>query len=173
MAAVPPVPRPTWTRRVPGWAFLVFFLSLIVLTYLAVDAWNRGNLVLAGYLAALASVAPILLVVVIYYLRPVWAMPVPLGAEEVARALAHATAGRSVHPLAEREAPFANCVSVVRLDEPACTIGWFIHAAPPKSVATRERVTVVLRSEPRDRKALAAFRQALADSLAEPVRPGN
>jgi len=161
----PSVPRPTWTRRVPGWSFLLFFVSLTLLTYLAVDFWNRGDPVTTGYFAGLASVVPIVLVALVYYGRPLWAIHVPLEADAVAKVLAEATAGRPVRPVAGREGPFARCVSVVRFDEPACTLGWQELPSPTQAVVLRERTILLLRPEGRDRKALAAFRRSLAESL--------
>jgi len=164
--AATPVPRPTWTRRVPGWAFLLFFVSLIVLTYLAVDFSNRGDPVTTGYLAGLASVVPIALVALVYVGRPVWAMHLPLDGDGVARALAQATAGRAVHPVAEREGPFTKCAAVVRFEEPTCTVGWQELPSLPGTKGTPERTLLIFRPESRDRKALAAFRRSLAESLA-------
>jgi hypothetical protein len=165
MATTPPVPRPTWTRRVPGWSFLLFFVSLIVLTYLAVDFWNRGDLVTTGYFAGLASVVPILLVALVYYGRPLWAIHVPLEPVVVSRVVSQAAANRRMHTVAEREGPFASCVSVARFDRPACTIGWAELPTAPGAKAPRERTVLILRPEARDRKAVAAFRDALAESL--------
>lgn len=163
--AATPVPRPTWTRRVPGWVFLLFFVSLIVLTYYAVVYSNRGDPVTAGYLAAAASVVPIVLVAAVYVGRPLWAMHLPLGVDAVARVLGEATAGRTVHPVAERDGPFAKCVSVVRFETPACILGWQELPSIPGAKGNPERTILILRPEARDRKALAAFRRSLADSL--------
>jgi hypothetical protein len=163
--AATPVPRPTWTRRVPGWAFLLFFVSLIVLTYFAVDFSNRGDPVTTGYLAALASVVPLALVAGVYYGRPLWAVHLPLDVGAVARTLAEATAGHPVHPVAEREGPFAKCVAVVRFERPACTVGWQELPALPGAKGRPERTLLLLRPEARDRKALAAFRHSIAESL--------
>ncbi len=167
--AATPVPRPSWTRRVPGWVFLLFFVSLIVLTYYAVVYSNLGDPVSAGYLAAAASVVPILVVAAVYVGRPLWAMHLPLGVDGVARVLAEATAGQTVHPVAEREGPFAKCVSVVRFETPACTVGWQELPSVPGVKGTTERTILILRPEARDRKALAAFRRSLADSLVRAV----
>ena len=167
MAAAPPVPRPTWTRRGAAWSFLLFFVSLIVLTYFAVYYSNKGDLVMTGYLAGLASVVPILVVIAPYYLFPVWAIPVPLSVEAVAQALARATEGRRAEPVAEREGSFARCVSVVRFDAPRCTVGWYGHAIPALATSLPPQTTVVLKPETRDRRALAAFRETLARSLLE------
>ncbi len=168
MAATPSVPGPAWTRRVPGWAFLLFFVALIVLTYFAVDYSNRGDLVTTGYLAGAASVVPILLVALVYVGRPLWAMYLPLGVDAVARTLAETTAGRAVHPVPEREGPFAKCVAVVRFETPACTVGWQPLPTLPGAKGTPERTILILRPEARDRKALAAFRRSLAESLVRP-----
>jgi len=167
MPAVPPVPRPTWTRRVAAWSILLFFVSLIVLTYFAVYYSNKGDLVTTGVVAGLASVVPLLLVVVPYYVTPIWAIPVPLTSEDVAQALARATPGLRAEPVGDREGPFARCVSVIRFDEPACTVGWYAMEFAAKPVAGAARTTVVLRPRTRDRKAVAAFRETLARSLLE------
>ncbi len=169
--AAPPVSRPAWTRRIPGWAFAAFFLSLVVLTYFAVYYYNANDLVSAGYLAGLASVVPVVLVVAIYYLVPVWAIPVPLPADGVARALARAAHDVPVEPVPERQGAFARCVSVVRFAAPACTVGWYPMPESEKPVSPGPHSNVVLRPESRDRKALAAFRDALARSLLEPAVP--
>lgn len=173
MAAPSSVLPPTWTRRVQGWSFLVFFLSLIILTFVAVEFWNAGDLVMSGYFAGLASVAPLLLVALAYYAAPLWGISVPLPPDAVARAVADALGGRKVEPVAERHGPFARCVSVVRFDEPACVVGWsevptFTKAASPPSGST-----LVLRPESRDRKALASFRESLARALSDAARPAG
>lgn len=167
MAAPPPVPRPTWTRRAPGWAFAAFFASLIVLTYLAVFDYNRGDLVTTGYLAGLASVVPVLVVVAVYHLVPLWAIPVPLPVEAVAGVLSAATRDRRVEAVEDRQGPFARCVSVVRFEAPACTVGWFPMSQAAQAAPAHPRSTVVLRPETRDRKALAEFRETLARALLE------
>ena len=165
MAAPPPIPRPTWSRRVAAWSFLLFFVSLITLTYFAVYYSNKGDLVTTGYLAGLASVVPILLVHLPYNASPVWGLAVPLTVEDVAQALSRATQDRRAAPLAEREGPFSRCVAVVRFDAPACTVGWYALPVPAGPSSVRPTTTVVLRPETRDRKAVAAFRETLADSL--------
>ncbi len=167
MPPTPPVPRPTWTRRVAAWSFLLFFVSLMLLTYFAVYYSNKGDLVTTGYLAALASVIPILFVLVPYYVFPIWAIPVPLPPEGVAAALSRATEGIRADPVGERDGPFARCVSVVRFDTPACTVGWYSVPLPPHPPPDAPRSTVVLRPASRDRRALAAFRETLARSLLE------
>ncbi len=166
-----PVSRPTWTRRVPGWAFLLFFLSLIVLTYFAVYYYNANDPVAAGYLAGLASVVPVLLVLAAYAFIPVWAIPVPLPVEEVAKALDRAARDRPVEPVSERQGAFARCVSVVHFRAPACTVGWYLMPESEKPASPLPHSTVVLRSETRDRKALAAFRDALARAFGEAAAP--
>src|SRR5574337_78393 len=167
MAPPPSLPIPTWTRRIQGWSFLVFFVSLVVLTLAAVEVWNAGDLVMSGYLAGLASVVPLLLVVLVYYGLPLWGITVPLSSGAVAEALASAARDRTVEPVAEREGPFARCVSVVRFEDPSCTVGWSTDPAPMSGLHPRAVTVVVLRPETRDRKALAAFREALARSLVE------
>ena len=165
MPPTPPVPRPTWTRRVAAWTFLLFFVSLILLTYFAVYYSNRGDLVTTGYLAGLASVVPVLFVLVPYYFLPVWAIPVPMAPDGVAAALSRATEGLRADPVAEREGAFTRCVSVVRFREPRCTVGWYPMAELPGALERGPRSTVVLRPASRDRKALAAFRETLARAL--------
>lgn len=160
-----PVCRPTWTRRVPGWSFLVFFVSLILLTYLAVYFYDVNDLVSAGYLAGLASVVPVLLVVVVYYALPLWAMPVPLSTEELGTALAAATHSLRSESVADRKGAFAHCVSVVRFESPDCLVGWYRTPESQQRAAGHPRSTLVLRARTRDRKALAAFRETLARSL--------
>ncbi len=157
------VPVPAWTRRVRGWSFLLFFLSLIVLSVVAVESWNTGNIELSGYFAGLASVLPLLLVVVTYYALPLWGINVPAPPEDVAAALAAVAGRQTVEPVAVREGPFARCVSVVRLHEPRCTVGWAVD--PTRPGGSSQGTVVVLRPESRDRKALAAFRESLARSL--------
>ncbi len=160
-------PRPTWTRRVPGWAFALFFVSLIVLTYFAVYYYNANDLVSAGYLAGLASVLPVLLVIAVYYVLPVWAIPVPLPVDDIAKALDHAAHDIPVEPVADRRGAFARCVSVVRFTTPACTVGWYLMPDSEKPMSPKPHSTVVLRPETRDGKALAAFREALARAFGE------
>lgn len=168
-----PVSRPTWTRRVPGWAFLLFFVALIALTYFAVYYYNANDPVSAGVLAGLASVVPVLLVLVVYAIVPVWAIPVPLPVDDVAKALDRATHDRPVEPVSEREGAFARCVSVVRFRAPACTVGWYLMPASEKPSSPLPHSTVVLRSETRDRKALAAFRDVLARAFGEAAAPAQ
>ena len=165
MAATPRAPVPAWTRRVQGWSFAAFFISLILLTFVAVEFWNAGDLEMSGYFAGLASVVPLLLVVFVFYARPVWGISVPLAPEAVAVAFAAAARGRPVEPVPEREGPFARCVAVVRFREPACTIGWSPEALPPRSGAERRGSVVVLRPETRDKKAVADLRESLRESL--------
>lgn len=171
MAAPPIASVPAWTRRVQGWSVLLFFASLVVLSFAAVEFWNAGDLVLSGYFAGLASVIPLLLIVLVYYALPVWGITVPIPPGAVAGALAVAARGLAVEPVAEREGPFARCVSVVRFEHPACTVGWTADPSPPTAPAGREVTVVVLRPETRDRKALAAFRESLARSLLDAERP--
>lgn len=166
MAAAPPVLRPTWTRRVAAWTLLGFFGCLIALTFAAVYTSNAGDSITTGYLAGLASVVPILFVAVPYYATPVWAIQVPLGVDGVAHALARATYGLRVEPVAAREGPFARCVSVVRFDTPPCLVGWYPMAPVPIAAKARS-TTVVLGPRTRDRKAIAAFRERLARALLE------
>lgn len=165
MPPTPSVPRPTWTRRVAAWTFLLFFVSLMLLTYFAVYYSNKGDLVTTGYLAGLASVIPVLLVLVPFYVFPIWAIPVPLPPDGVAAALSRATAGIHAAPVVERDGPFARCVSVVRFERPACTVGWYPMPSLTGASSGVPRSTVVLRPASRDRKALAAFRETLARSL--------
>ncbi|HYM39872.1 MAG TPA: hypothetical protein VEY12_06985 [Thermoplasmata archaeon] len=170
MAAVPRTPAPVWARRIQGWSFLVFFVALILLTFAAVEFWNAGDFEMSGYFAGLASVAPLLLLALIYYGMPVWGISVPLGPDAVAGALATAAVGHGVEPVAERDGPFARCVAVVHFDEPACTLGWSPEPTAPGVGASRRATVVVLRPETRDRTALAAFRTALARSLVDAAR---
>lgn len=166
MAAAPPVVRPTWTRRVAAWTLLGFFGSLIALTFAAVYTSNAGDPITTGYLAGVASVVPILFVAVPYYATPIWAILVPLEADGVAQALARATSGLRVEPVAVREGTFARCVSVVRFDTPPCTVGWYPMADRSTTPQTGS-TTVILRPRTRDRKAVAAFRERLARALLE------
>ncbi len=165
MPAAPAVPRPTWTRRVPGWAFALFFVTLIVFTYFAVYYYNRDDLATAAYMAALASVVPLALTFAVYSLRPVWGLAVPLEAPAVAQALEAAAAGKAYHPVSARDGPFAKCASVVRFDEPACTLGFGTLPTPVRLDVVRERTLLIVRSESRDFRAQAALRASLADVL--------
>lgn len=162
MPAAPRAPQATWTRRVQGWSFLLFFLSLIVLTVAAVEFWNAGDMVTTGFVAGLASVLPLLLVVVAYYAVPLWGISVPLPPESVAAVVAAASPRQNVEPVREPAGAFARCVSVVRLTAPGCTVGWLPE---PEVAAVRRGTVVLLKPESRDRKALAAYRESLADSL--------
>ena len=165
MAATPRPPSPAWTRRVQGWSFGLFFVSLVLLTFVAVQFWNAGNLEMSGYFAGLASVVPLLLVFVVFYARPVWGISVPLAPEAVAAAFAAATRGRAVEPIPEREGPFARCVAVVRFREPGCTLGWSPEPSPSTLGGRQGGSIVVLRPETRDRKAVADLRASLRASL--------
>ncbi len=160
----PPVARPRWTRRVPGWSLAAFFVVLIVLTYLAVAFWNRGDMGATAYLATLASAGPLLVIAVAYYVWPTWAFSVALTEAEVAKAIESASAGKEVEAVPERERPFVRCSAVVRVRDPACLIGWF---PLPTAPGTKVPPTSVLFLQPRtrNRRALAAFRETLARSL--------
>lgn len=171
MASTPRAPAPAWARRIQGWSFLVFFVSLIVLTFVAVEFWNARNFEMSGYFAGLASAVPLLLVLVIYYALPVWGVSVPLAPDAVAGALEAAAAGRRVEPVAEREGPFARCAAVVRFEAPSCTVGWFPETVPASGVAEGQATIVILRPESRDRRGLAALRASLAESLAAASQP--
>ncbi len=171
MASLPRAATPAWTRRIQGWSFLVFFVSLIALTFAAVESYNSTDLVMSGYFAGLASVVPLFLVALTYYALPVWGISVPLSPDAVAGALAGVSEGQAVEPVAEREGPFARCAAVVRFAEPACTVGWSADAATAKASPPGTATVVVLRPESRDRKALAAFRNRLARSLLAALPP--
>lgn len=171
MAATPRAPAPAWTRRVQGWSFLLFFVSLIVLTFLAVEFWNARNLEMSGYFAGLASVVPLLLVVLVYYALPVWGISVPLAPGAIADAFAFAARGRAVVPVPEREGPFARCVAVVHFEDPACTVGWTAEAPSAKATSTGGGSIVVLRPETPDRKAVAALRESLREALLQGIGP--
>lgn len=149
----------------PGWSLLVFFVLTMVLAYLAVYFWNIEDMVTTGYFTLLASVAPGLVVVLVYYGLPTWAFQVPGTEEIVARGVAGAIASGGMEPVAEHRRPFANCTKVFHVREPPCTIGWFPSPMPPGAPKMPPVTTLFLRPETRDRKALAAFRQALARSL--------
>lgn len=168
---MPPDPRalrPTWTRRVQGWSFLLFFVSLIVLTVAAVEFWNAGDMVTTGYVAGLASVLPLLLVVLVYFAVPLWGISVPLPPETVANVVASAAPARNAEPVPDPSGPFGHCPSVVRLPDPRCLVGWFPEPAGP---GARSGTVVLLKPESRDRKALAALRESLAESLRTASRP--
>ncbi len=169
MAAMPRAPEPAWTRRLQGWSFLLFFVSLIAFTFVAVLFYNANELALSAYFAALASVAPLLLVVLVYYGRPVWGLSVPLAPDAIAATLAASASEDNVEPVAEREGPFTRCVAVVRFREAPCTLGWYPE---PSAVPGSGRGSVlVLRPETRDRKAVAALRETLRASLVGTLAP--
>ncbi len=173
MAATPRAPAPAWTRRVQGWSFLLFFVSLIALTFVAVVFYNANQLALSGYFAALASVLPLLLVVLVYYGLPVWGLSVPMPPDAVASALASSAKERRVEPVEEREGPFARCVAVVRFADPPCTLGWSAEQGTSPADATRKRSLLVLRPETRDRRAVAALRESLRASLVRQLGPSS
>lgn len=155
---------PTWTRRVPGIALLLFFVSLIAFTYLAVHFWNTYQMELTALFTALASAAPLLIVYVFYVARPVWALQAPLDERVVERAILGATAGMGVQAVHERKGVLKMCSGVVDVAEPRCTVGWFrgpAGAAEPRPSPS----TVLLLPRSWDRKSLAAFRDAVSGAL--------
>ncbi len=163
---------PTWTRRVPGSALLLFFVSLIAFTYLAVHFWNTYQMELTGLFTALASAAPLLIVYVFYVARPVWAVQAPLDERTVERAVLAATAGRDVQAVHERKGVFRMCSAVLDVAEPRCRVGWF---PGPAGVAEPRptRSTVLMLPRSGDRKSLAAFRDALSGALLQAQRPAS
>ncbi len=168
---VPPrVLAPAWTRRVQGWSFLLFFVSLIILTFVAVLFYNQNDYAMSALFGGLASVVPVVLVGLVYYALPVWGMSVPLTPDGVAGALAAATGNQAVEPVAERDGLFARCVAVVHFEAPRCTLGWSPGPSVPAAGGSRAGSIVVLRPESRDRKALAAFRESLATTLLDATR---
>ncbi len=165
MAAMPRAPEPAWTRRLQGWSFLLFFVSLIALTFVAVMFYNANEVALSAYLAAAASVVPLLLVILVYYGRPVWGLSVPLAPDAVASALAASAGADRAEPVAEREGPFARCVAVVRFRDAPCTLGWYLEPGGSPGSGGRRGSVLVLRPETRDWKAVAALRESLRASL--------
>ncbi len=165
----PPVVRPRWARRVPGWSLAAFFVVLIVFTYLAVESWNRGDLEATTYLTLVASAGPLVVIALAYYLWPTWAYSIPLTEAEVATAIEAASVGKEVEAVSARERPFVRCSAVVRVRDPACTIGWFLLPSVP-GVRVPATSVVFLQPETRDRRALAAFRESLARALSQAVQ---
>lgn len=161
----PPVPAPTWTRRVPGSALLLFFVSLIVFTYLAVHFWNNYEMELTGLFTALASAAPLVIVYVFYVARPIWAFQAPVDGTAVERAVLAAVVERGVQEVNDRRGVFRECSAVLEVSEPPCTVGWFPSPSGPTASPGPARSTVLLIPRSRDRKALAAFRGAISGSL--------
>ena len=119
-----PAASPTWTKRVPGSALLLFFVSLIAFTYLAVHFWNTYDMELTGLFTALASAAPLVIVYVYYVARPVWAFQAPVDEATVERAVRDATASRRIELVNERKGVFRTCSAVLEVSDPACTVGW-------------------------------------------------
>lgn len=160
-----PAASPTWTKRVPGSALLLFFVSLIAFSYLAVHFWNTYDMELTGLFTALASAAPLVIVYVYYVARPVWAFQAPVDEATVERAVRDATASRRIEPVNERKGVFRTCSAVLEVSDPACTVGWFYSTSGGAGSPYPARSTVFLLPRSRDRKALAAFRDAIAGAL--------
>lgn len=160
-----PAASPTWTKRVPGSSLLLFFVSLVAFTYLAVHFWNNYELELTGLFTALASVAPLVIVYVYYVARPVWAFQAPVDEATVERAVRDATASRTIEAVNERKGIFRTCSAVLNVTDPACTVGWFHSASGLAGSPHPVRSTVFLLPRSRDRKALAALRKAIAGAL--------
>ena len=155
----------TWARRTSGTGLLVFFLSLIVLTYLAVVFWNGYDMAATGSLTLLAAVLPLELLSLFYFAAPVWALQTPADTATVERAVRTAVGSAKAEPLAEHKGVFRACTSVVRVSEPPCTVGWWQPdgARPP----VRSLIFVVGGSA--DKESLARFRTAIAEGLARPA----
>ncbi len=155
----------TWTKRVPGSALVLFFTSLIAFTYLAVYFWNNYEMELTGLFTALASSAPLVIVYVYYFARPVWAIQAPVDEAVVERAVRDATASRTFGPVSERKGVFRTCTAVLSVSDPACIIGWSYAASGLGSSSSLPRSTIFLLPRSGDGKALAAFRDAIAGAL--------
>jgi hypothetical protein len=150
-----------WTRRVSGVALLAFFLSLIGLTLLAVIFWNSYLMELAGVFTALASVAPLALLLTYYVARPVWALQPEADETAVEDAIRKAIGPRNVEMVRGRKGVFHFCTTVLRVSEPRCIVGWW----RPKGAPGSTRSMIFLAGGTKDREALEAFRAAIAEAL--------
>jgi len=155
----------TWTKRVPGSALLLFFLSLIVFTYLAVESWNRVQMELTALFTALASAAPLAIVYLFYVARPVWALQAPANEASVERAIVDAAGTKRIRTVNERKGVFRTCSAVLEVSEPPCTVGWLPTSIGPSASPVPLRSTVLVVPRSRDRKAVAAFRDAISGAL--------
>lgn len=170
-APVPPpsLPAPTWARRVPGWSLLAFFLTLALLTALAASFNVIEQMEVTGYFAAAASTVPLLLLVLAYYLRPIWAIQVPRDEAAVAAAAGPVLARRGAAPSDARKGPFVRCSAVLRMDRPSCAVGWFRLTAPGRGTAGPPRTLLVLQGRAHDREELDALRSSLTEALLHPA----
>lgn len=155
------VPSPRWSRRVPGLALVVFFVSLIGLTLLAVHSWNNYFMELAGLFTGLASAAPLALLYWFYLARPVWAYPSATDAATVEQAVRRAIDPQKAEAVSERKGVFRFCTSVLRVSDPRCVIGW--SQAQGARAPTQSMILIVEHSK--DRASLEALRTAIADAL--------
>jgi hypothetical protein len=172
-AGTSPSNEPGWARRIPGWSLLLFFLSLAVLTAIAVSFDNANELELAGYFAGLASTVPLLAIIIPYYARPVWSIQVPGFEDAVARKVDTILADRGPRLIAERKGPFTRCTSVLALERPRCALGFYPVRPPAESLAIAPRTAIILTGPVRERRALVELRETLRRPLAEPTRLGD
>lgn len=152
----------TWSRRTSGTGLLVFFLSLIVLTYLAVAFWNNYDMAATGSLTLLAAVLPLELLFFFYFAAPVWALQTPADSASVERAVRSAVGTANAEPVADRKGVFRLCTAVVRVSEPTCTVGWW----QPEGARPPTRTLIFLMGGAADKERLTRFRAAIADGLA-------
>lgn len=155
-----------WTRRVPGSALLLFFLTTIVFTFFAVEFWNVYAMAAAGSLTLLAAVLPLELVYVLYYARPVWTAEVTGDAAQVEAAVRQVLAPEHVETVAEPKGVLKLCSTSLRVREPACAIGWAALQPYERAGASVPGTHVFFVGESRDVKRLAAFRDRVGSALA-------
>ncbi len=158
-----------WTRRVPGSALLVFFVTTIVLTFFAVEFWNVYEMAATGSLTLLAAVLPLQLIYVFYYARPVWTVHVDADVGDVERGIRDALGSRSAAPIEDRRGVLGLCAGALRVREPACAIGW---SATEGYGPFKGGTSVFFVSESRDMKALLALRDAVGVTLTRGARSG-
>ena len=159
-------PSPAWTRRVPGSALLLFFLTTTVLTFFAVEFWNVYAMAATGSLTLLAAILPLELVYAVYYARPVWTTQVALDSAGVEAAVREVLEPNRMQPVSNPDGVLRLCSASLRVREPPCAIGW--ADAQPYERAGRggPRTHVFFVGESRDVKVLASFRERVGSALA-------
>ncbi len=164
----PPV-GPSWSRLTYSGPVLLFLALSGGMWLAALASWELGSQELATILTGLGAAAPILLMVAHVHSRPaLWVLRVHADADAVEIAVRRAVADRkaiAVGPVPEREGLFRRCDAVMRIENPACLIGWRATTARRHSEETTMS-SVVLQGNPRETTALDALRDAIAAAFA-------